>query len=146
MKQERRGRYLMTITKGNPWLPDKGTFNTNRRWNKVVNLGSAAGRQTKRPTVAVKLHLPKDLAELQAKVVSASVGERVTQVGYVKSVRHKGTEAYLMVISYTADSGNSYKAYLTTGPHDIVMGWSGVNAIQRVDTKKWIPVVEEKGA
>lgn len=138
MKYLRQAKYLAKLTKDEYLVIPLKNYNTNRRRNKLHNLKRYLAHNRIKRVIGVGLggNTEKDYA----KVVIASVGENVTQQGYVTFTIRKGVRDSVVEVNYLSDSGNKYKAYLKGSPLGSLEISYNINAIYAVDTHKWIPV------
>ena len=140
MRYVRQAKYIMGLTKDEYLLIPVCGYKTNRRRNKLRNLGRYLGNSSDRVKRVIRVGLADNQEKGYAKVVSASVGEKVTQQGYVTFTIRKGVRDVVAEVNYLSDSGKKYKAYLKGNPlQDMEISYN-INAIYVVDTHKWIPV------
>lgn len=143
MRYVRQAKYITGLTNDEyllipaSWYKNK----TNRRRNKMRNLGLYLGNGSNRIKRVIGVGLTEKSKVGYAKAVSTSVGENVIQQWRVTFTLRKGVKDVVAVINYLSDSGNKYKVYLKGNPlHDMEIS-ENINAIYSVDTHKWLPVV-----
>ena len=140
MRYVRQAKYIMGLTKDEYLLIPVSGYKTNRRRNKLRNLGRYLGNSSDRVKRVIRVGLADNQENGYAKVVIASVGENVTQQGYVTFTIRKGVRDAVVEVNYLSDSGKKYKAYLKGSPLKDMEISHNINAIYAVDTHKWIPV------
>lgn len=140
MRYVRQAKYIMGLTKDEYLLIPVGGYKTNRRRNKLRNLGRYLGNSSDRVKRVIRVYLSKKSENDYAEIITNSVREKVTQQGDVVFTIRKGVRDVVVEINYLSGSGNKYKAYLKSSPLKDMEISHNINAIYAVDTHKWIPV------